>query len=144
MWRCHRFLRTDSTDRPTAAAPPPVAQAPVLRPGGRLFPVSLSGVVFESTSTGRAPVEGVEVYCDACGPQGHSWAYTDKDGLYGFSGDVTQGGGVFLAADSTTVLIVSKDGYAVVDPAGTFADGWGRKIVTFNGDTTFDIELVRR
>ena len=130
-----------SPTAPTAQPPPPPVGEP--RPAG-LTGFALSGVAYESTRTGRVPLEGVTVYCDACGREGHSWSYTDRDGQYGFSGDIATGGGVFLAADSTTHLWVSKDGYDVVGSDRTLPDGSGRKIVRLNGDTIFDIELVRR
>jgi hypothetical protein len=97
---------------------------------------TLSGVVFERTPTGTAPIEGVEVYCDGCGsPYGHTFAYTDEDGFYSFS----------YTYSGTNPLIIRKSGYG--DPAGQ-APGpvqgseWRHPMV--NGDTRFDIELVRR
>ena len=45
---------------------------------------ALWGVVNELTPSGPVPVAGVEVYCDACGEDGHTFKYTDANGLYGF------------------------------------------------------------
>ena len=46
---------------------------------------TLSGVVFERTPTGTAPIAAVEVYCDGCGsPYGHTFTYTDAKGFYSF------------------------------------------------------------
>ena len=60
----------------------------------------LSGLVFEVTATGRLPIEGVSVYCDSCGdPFGHTYAYTDANGLYRFG----------WTANGATPLIVGKE-----------------------------------
>ena len=40
--------------------------------------------------------------------------------------------------------LVWKDGYEVVDPTDTLADGTAVKKATVNGDTRFDIQMVRR
>ena len=115
---------------PTSQAPPPpvTPNTPVILIG------TLSGVVFEVTSAGNAPVENVEVYCDACGG-GHAWAYTDGDGAYSF-GDVKT---------AVYPLWVAKDGYDLARPTGRAASGWlGSINAQVNGDTRFDIELVRR
>ena len=98
------------------------------------LPHTLSGVVSEVTPAGLVPVEGVEVYCDACGEFGHTFAHTDTLGSYSFS----------LVYNGVTPLLIRKEGYAVVDPSGTFPDGAGRRNATVNGDTRFDIQLVRR
>ena len=95
---------------------------------------TLFGIVSEITPTGLAPVEGVEVYCDSCGEFGHTFTYTDAKGAYSFSG--VYGG--------LTPLLIRKTGFQVVDPARTLPDGTGTRNATVNGDTRFDIELVRR
>ena len=46
---------------------------------------TLSGVVFEATSNGNAPRSGVDIYCDRCGPTGHTWVSTGDNGVYVFS-----------------------------------------------------------
>lgn len=94
----------------------------------------LSGLVFEVTATGRLPIEGVSLYCDSCGdPFGHTYAYSDASGLYRFA----------WTANGATPLIVEKNGYTLAGnlPTGP-VKGW--IVVSVNGDTRFDIELVRR
>ena len=94
----------------------------------------LAGVVFEVTSGGSVPVEGASVYCDSCGDGGHSWLKTDGQGRYAFP----------AVYNGTTPIIITKAGYSVVAPSRTLQDGSGMKDVLVNGDTRFDIELVRR
>lgn len=95
---------------------------------------TLSGIVYEVTPTGHIPIEGVDVYCDSCGEFGHTSVFTDAKGAYSFP-EVFNG---------SNPLIVRKEGYR--DPPGTplgpVSQGWRQ--VTVNGDTRFDIELVRR
>ena len=96
---------------------------------------TLSGVVFEATPEGNVPIEGVEVYCDSCGsPVGHTFANTDADGFYSFA----------WAANGVHPLFVTKDGYTLFDPTGRLQDRLGRISATVNGDTRFNIQLVRR
>jgi len=102
----------------------------IVRHGG----YTLSGVVSEVTSTGLMPVEQVQVYCDSCGPQGHTFAYTDAEGFYSFS-EVQVGG---------HQLQVTKEGFRLLDLSGTFPGGTEFKNATVNGDTRFDLRLVRR
>jgi hypothetical protein len=98
-------------------------------------------VVFELTTAGRAPVEGVYVYCELCGAATHSWSSTDANGLYTFTG-------VWNAGMFPTSLSVEKAGYAdppglpVMTPPNPSGAGWREVMVV--GDTRFDIELVRR
>jgi hypothetical protein len=54
--------------------------------GYALTDVSLSGVVTERTTDEQTPIEGVRVYCDACGATGHTWRFTDKNGPTRFTG----------------------------------------------------------
>lgn len=95
---------------------------------------TLSGVVFEVTAAGLAPVERVWVYCDACGDGGHMGTFTDGDGAYEFR-EVQAG---------LFAILAHKDGYTVVDSTRTSADGTGERTVRVSGDTHFDIQLVRR
>jgi hypothetical protein len=104
----------------------------------KLEPVTfymLSGIVFEVTSAGQTPVEGVQIYCDSCGsPVGHTFVYTDADGFYRLS----------WSASGVHPLFVTKEGYQIFDPAGTLRDGFGRINAVVNGDTRFDIRLVKQ
>ena len=82
-------------------------------------PHTLSGVVFELTPSGRVPVDGVRVHWS----DHHVDDFTDATGVFSFS-DVFNG---------VTTLYVSKDGYQE-----------GARQVPINGDTRFEIQLVRR
>ena len=94
---------------------------------------TLSGVVFEVSAAGRTPIEGVEVYCDSCGsPDGHTFVYTDANGFYRLE----------WAANGVHPLFVTKESYR--HPNGAPLDDHGRIRATVNGDTRFDVELVRR
>lgn len=123
----------DSQPRtPLSATPVPVL---TVTPAQPRLPHTLSGVVFEATASGRAAVEGVEVYCDNCGsPDGHTLVYTGGDGRYSFA----------WAYDGGIPLQIKKDGYSVAGASQTFPDGRGVRVAQVNGDTTFDIEIVRR
>lgn len=100
-------------------------------------------MVLEATSLAQVPVADVSVYCDACGEVGHTFATTDANGAYRFSGVLARGGGIWVNG-SPTSLLVRKDGYAVQKPSGTFPDGTGTISVMVRGDTTFDIVVVKR
>jgi len=126
-------------DSPTPTSPtaPPAAAvplAPMPQPGLQLT-YTLSGVVFESTAAGRAPVEGVKLYCDSCGsPDGHTFTATNANGFYSFS----------WARNGVHPLLVWKDGYELTDSSGMLSDGTAVKNATVNGDTQFDIQVARR
>jgi hypothetical protein len=123
---------SDGVATPVSATPVvPTVSTPAAPPTANV----LSGIVFESTATGRTPVAGVEVYCDACGsPNGHTFAYSDAAGAYSFS----------WTYDGQVPLLIRKDGYSVSGATAGFPEGTGRHVVTVRGDTRFDIELVRR
>jgi hypothetical protein len=105
--------------------PPPVLQATY----------TLSGVVSEVTAAGSVPAEGVQLYCDSCGsPDGHTFTSSDANGFYTFA----------WARNGVHPLLVWKDGYDVIDPMGRLADGTAVKNATVDGDTRFDIQIVRR
>lgn len=145
-----------SAATPTAPTPPVVATTPTptpvgffYGPGYSLQGVALSGVVEETTPAGtRLPIEGARVYCDACGEYGHTGTTTDSNGRYHFSGQIAAGGGMWLTGDGLTPLHVSKDGYQ--DPPGLpalsrrYQDPSGWREVRVNGDTRFDMLLIRR
>ena len=82
-------------------------------------PHTVSGVVFEMTPSGRVPVEGARVHWS----ETHVDYLTDATGFYSVSG-------VF---NGFHTLVVGKEGYQEAV-----------KQMTSNGDTLFDIQLVRR
>lgn len=142
-----------SSIAPLAPTPVPLQAAPPAAPSGWVYGggyvltgVTLFGEVFEATPTGRAPIAGAEIYCDACGEFGHTFVKTDANGFYQFSGDLGSGGGVWLSG-ATTPLNVGKEGYRDPDglptPTARLPSGQGWREVRINGDTRFDIELVR-
>jgi hypothetical protein len=101
----------------------------------RMASYILSGVVFEITTAGQVPIEGVEVYCDSCGsPTGHTSVHTDADGIYSLA----------WALNGVHPLLVRKAGYEIYDPTGKLRDAYGRISATVHGDTRFDIQLARR
>ena len=112
---------------PTAAPTPPTTGPPPL--AGSLF-----GTVFVNTPGGAVLLDEVEVYCDSCGPVGHTFLYTDGKGFYRFP-DVNGG---------LTPILITKSGYSVVGATRVFANGTSELRVTVNGDTRFDIELTPR
>jgi len=99
---------------------------------------NLSGVVFEIVAGARFPVAAVEVYCDACGPPlGHTLTSSDSNGVYELK-DVPPG---------PTRVLLSKPGFMLPRPAwlGPGGIGWmGGIDVIVNGDTRYDIEIVRQ
>jgi hypothetical protein len=82
---------------------------------------TLSGAITERTPTGSVPLEGVEVSRGYA--TGWIGATTDKNGFYEVHG----------LYDRTDVVSASKDGYERQET-----------LVTVNGDTRFDMQLVRR
>jgi hypothetical protein len=103
----------------------------------------LSGVVFEVTSAGRIPLEGVTVYLLTCGawncPSAATASYsvqTDRDGGYRIAG---------VYPGDLNFLWVRNEVYDLVNPmaAGTCPDACDR-VVEVSGDTRLDIDLVRR
>jgi hypothetical protein len=116
---CDNTSRSSTSRSPTAVTP--------------ITSGTLSGVIFEVTSDSNVPVEGVEVYCDACGG-GHAASFSDGEGNYSFT----------LVQPREYPLYVSKPGYNLAKPSGPRAGGWmGFITVRVDGDTRFDIELVR-
>jgi hypothetical protein len=141
-------------DVPSPTAPSPPIQRTVIPPGSSYggngdyvrVGVTLFGVVFETTAAGRVPIADAEVYCDACGESGHTALRTDANGYYSFNGDLASGGGIWMATPSTT-LFFGKEGYD--DPPGLsptpgLPAGRGWRSVPINGDTRFDVQLIRK
>jgi hypothetical protein len=131
---------------PTAAALPQPTPTPApptpSGPGYAVADVTLSGVVFEMTPTGRVPIEGARVYLADDQDIG-----TDTNGFFSFR-PVWVCPCTFyrwLAADHTNTS-VTKVGYT--DPPGQPAlpglKGPGWRVVSVYGDTRLDIQLVRR
>ena len=115
-----------------APSPAPTPRRPTFPPG--VFSAyALSGVVLEMTTTGKTPIEGVAVYCELCGEETHSWSFTDSSGLYSFTG-------VWTTPGTPTPVWFSKEGYT--DPLAVTPPGYRQVLV--DGDTRFDVELVRR
>jgi hypothetical protein len=131
-----------SDPQPLPAAPSPPVLPPSSGPVYILSNVTLSGVVFEETANGRVPIAGVAVYCEPCGAETHTWASTDAKGFYLFTGVWTDPG------HFPTRISIQKDGY--VDPPGLppptppNPSGPGWREVVVNGDTRFDVQLVRQ
>ena len=125
---------------PIAPTLPQTPSTPTPASPAILYP--LSGVVFEVTSAGNAPVEGVEVYCEPCGPpDGHSARYTAADGAYSFDG----AGGV---ATGRIELLLAKRGYILPnqpDLSGPSGNSWmGRVSVTVTGVMRYDIQIIQK
>ena len=140
---------SDSPATPLTPSPlPPQAPAPSPSfPPGTLTGVSLSGVVYELTPTGRRPIPKAYVYCEACSEQTHMFVLADEGGFYQFSGDVASGGGVWLIPGVPTDIAVGGSyNPDYEDPPGLTPArrGPGWREVLIDGDTRFDIELVRR
>ena len=98
--------------------------------------------MFEVTSAGNMPLQGVEVYCEPCGPpDGHSSRMTGADGVYSFDG----AGGV---ANGQIQMLLFKRGYKLPDQpdlSGPNGDLWmGIVTVTVAGETRFNIEIVQK
>jgi hypothetical protein len=143
----------DSSATPLTPSPlPPQAVVPAPGPPASRFPpgtltgVSLSGVVYELTATGRTPIAGAVVYCELCGTETHTFAYADDNGFYHFSGDLARGGGVWVTPGVPIPILVGPYNKDYEDPPGLPAvgNGPGWRAVLIDGDTRFDIELVRR
>ena len=135
-WR--QFAGADSALGGPGAAPAARANANTRHISPGVFSAyTLSGVVFEITTTGETPLEGVDVYCELCGEETHSWSFTDSRGIYSFTG-------VWTTPGVRTPVWFGKEQYT--DPPGVplFFNESGYRQVMVNGDTRFDVELVRR
>lgn len=132
----------------TPAAPPTPTPAPTPAPTvSVLADATLSGMVYEVV--GESPrtiagIAGASVYCEPCGESTHNFADTDSNGEYVFPRGVwTEGRPAFPIR-----VLVRKDGYQDPDglakPTPPNPSGPGWREVVINGDTRFDVELVRR
>jgi hypothetical protein len=127
---------------PTPSSPTPVVSVlpipTVPRPSATNV---LSGVIVEVTASEPIPVEGATVYLMTCGTVncpdviGHT-VQSDKNGAYRME-RVYDG--------ELNFLWVEKDNYDLANPMrpGSCPDGCDR-LVKVIGDTTLNIELVRR
>ena len=70
----------------------------------------------------------------------------DDNGFYHFSGDFASGGGVWVTPGIPTDILVGPYNKDYEDPPGLPPSrrGPGWREVLIDGDTRFDIELVRR
>ncbi len=120
---------------PSAVQAPPPVPTPIraIFPPGAFSAYTLSGVVFEITTIGKTPLGGVDVYCELCGEETHSWSLTDSRGIYSFTG-------VWTTPGSPTPVWFGKEGYDY--PLGVAPSGYRQILVS--GDTRFDVELVRK
>lgn len=104
---------------------------------------TLFGTVSELSSVGRpVPVEGVEVAVMSCNAVSKGCLYnasqtvkTDKTGSYRFQG---------LYAGKNNFLWITKQGYDVVGLPPIATCDHCNTTVTLDGDTQFDVQLVRR
>jgi hypothetical protein len=134
----------------------PIPSAPSLQPPLPSIPTPAVSVLADATLSGRVyevvadtpprtiGIEGVSVYCEQCGESTHNFAYTDSRGEYVFPKGVwTEGRPSFPIR-----ILVAKEGYS--DPPGLSKptppnpSGPGWREVVINGDTRFEMELVRR
>jgi hypothetical protein len=126
-------------------SPAPAPASPSAPTPPALSGVALFGTVSERTPTGLKPLEGVLLYCDACGEFGHTFLTTDTNGSYRFSGDLAHGGGIWLS-DPISIL-VQKAGYTVITGVPMNSSSYPEAYwvtVKMNGDTVFDIALTAR
>jgi hypothetical protein len=102
---------------------------------------ALFGVVSEVTANGIVPVEGVMMQAMSCDPSTRGGC--GGNGLILSGTTNVQGAyivdGVYPGA---AVVWVGKTGFHL--PEGVKADGEGAQTVMVNGDTRFDVRLVRR
>ena len=112
----------------------PAARPPAAQPVGPQF--TLSGLVFEVTPTGQVPLADVVLYCETCGEIGigHTFAYTDSNGRYSFAGAFN---------GNNPLQVKAKEGYQAAD-GRTLGPDWTIRDVLVNGDTRFDVQLVKR
>lgn len=94
---------------------------------------TLSGVVSERTAAGPVPVEGVLVMGYRCSRCEGQESTTDRNGAYSIS----------LYAGENDIWVI-KNGYDVDGPPPMRSCENCSAIVAINGDTRFDVELVRR
>ena len=118
----------------------PTATAPTPTPAPRST-FALFGVVSEVTASGVVPMEGVGVQVMSCDPRTRGGC-----GGNGLILNVTTNAlGAYIVEGvypGAVVVWVEKTGFLL--PEGVKADGEGAQTVMVNGDTRFDVRLVRR
>lgn len=148
-----------SSRSPTAPSTAQPQQAP--RPPGsgpdtyQVADVILSGVVYEMTSMGRVPIAGVRVQSDHFHVFPTADAVTDAQGFFSFRPIwVCPCSWAPWVDSGITVIVIDKEGYEA--PAGQPASVFHHPLypevprdlrlrdVPINGETRFDVELVRR
>jgi hypothetical protein len=112
-----------------------------------LADATLSGQVYEVVSDSprqTVGIAGASVYCEQCGESSHNFAETDSAGNYVFPRGVwTEGLPTFPVR-----VLIRKDGYHDPDglpkttPPNPSLPGW--REVVIDGDTRFDVQLVRQ
>lgn len=129
---------------PSITSVPAPAPAP---PASVMTAATLSGRVYEAVGDSpgqRRGIEGASVYCEPCGESTHNFADTDANGEYVFPRGVWNEG----RTGFPTRIFVRRDGYE--DPPGLpkttppNPSGPGWREVVIEGDTRFEIELIRR
>ena len=139
-WGCDATQTYSPPTSPSVQVAPPVFTSSVQTAGPQF---TLSGVVFEQTATGQTPLENVRLYCESCGEIGigHTFAQTDRNGRYNFPG-------VFNGPNDLQVRATegydAADGVVIPANGGVIGPTWTIRSVLVNGDTRFDIRLVRR
>lgn len=141
-----------NTPSPTAPSEPqPTLTLTLSHSGGDTYymtNLTLSGMVYEVTPTGRVPIAGVQLWSSE-----QAGGVTDINGLFrvrpvwvcpcSFAPSVEPG---------ISSIQWNKDGYddpagqaaSIFDPVPVAVTGSGWRDVKINGDTRLDIELVRR
>jgi hypothetical protein len=116
------------------------ATAPTPTPAPRST-FAVFGVVSEVTAGGVVPMEGVGVQVMSCDPSTRGGC--GGNGLILRVTTNTHGAYIVEGVYPGTVVVwVEKTGFQL--PEGVKADGEGAQTVMVNGDTRFDVRLVRR
>ena len=128
-----------------APSPPRGPSQPTTDPAFAVADVTLSGVVYEETPTGRLPIAGVVI------ANGEGWSgLTDADGFFSFRPVwVCPCPAQPAVPAGTTSLWVGKDGFKdpeglPVSRFGTFYESPGYRDVAVDGDTRVEFLLIKR
>ena len=121
---------------PTALPSPPATRVPVPPEPNSPHIYTLAGVISGSTPEGPLPLSDAVVVVGVCprvnySPESYMTTVTDADGSYRVQG----------MCAGVTYVWVSKAGYKTSPPKQCDGDCL---YATINGDTQFDIELVRQ